>query len=179
MLSKTFDAGTRVLRPAWRFLKRAIIASRRSLQGIVAVLVVCLPVLAVEAPHDFACMDCHMSHDVFGNQMGNTAGNANLCLSCHSPGASANRSSFTASDQAEPWPEYGTNNPGRGTSHRWDSQAPGRIAALGSAPSRALLLEGTYTGRYARAYLLEVTSPGSVGTARFNWWSEAPSRRGR
>lgn len=73
---------------------------------------------ATDAPHDAAtlgngCDDCHMLHNSPGDALTKTAGNANLCMSCHNAVGVASSAPFSSVDQALP----GTS----GSSHRWDA----------------------------------------------------------
>lgn len=74
---------------------------------------------AADAPHDessatpISCDSCHILHKATGAGLTNTAGNANLCASCHSARGPA--FVMPESDQAVPG--------GSGTSHRFDTAA--------------------------------------------------------
>src|SRR6266702_3414279 len=71
------------------------------------------PALAVSAPHNYQCIQCHVSHNKLGDQALN-----NVCLTCHnySGGARAQSYPFATGDAANPF------NPTPGamqSSHNW------------------------------------------------------------
>ncbi|MBI5494964.1 MAG: hypothetical protein HY904_08035 [Deltaproteobacteria bacterium] len=86
---------------------------------------------ATDAPHDFAtlangCNDCHQVHNAPGLNLTKTAGNANLCMSCHASGQMASTLPFSSADQAVPRTS--------GSSHRWDANVV-NVAAGATAPT--------------------------------------------
>ncbi len=133
---------------------------------------------AQDAPHSElpypSCAACHINHPLFGNQIYSRAGNANACLACHQFGGSASREALAEGQQAALGAVAPAQPPARGNSHRWDAGPAGRIEALGEAPSDAVAAAGRYTGRYAAAYTVTITSPGNSGVARFDWIGSAP-----
>jgi predicted CXXCH cytochrome family protein len=126
-----------------------------------------------DQPHsrtqNLTCLTCHLSHELFGNQIGSTAGNANLCLSCHQTGAAASRQALAEYQQAQLGPDAAGQPPATGRSHRWDARVSGRVEALSGATAEALATGGSFTGRHAVSYTVTIASPGRTGTARFNW----------
>ncbi len=121
-----------------------LLRRRRRSAAVVAVAAAMLvggQASALDPPHDGAasrvangCVDCHIGHKAPGMQLTTTAGNATLCISCHtSHGAFA----WSSSDQATPG--------AMGASHHWDSAAAnGRWGAgLPAAAEMAKRLEGT------------------------------------
>ena len=80
------------------------------------------PVWAVDPPHsgpktpqDF-CRACHVVHGAPGASLTSVAGNANLCISCHTIGGTASNKPFSGTMQAVPGVS--------GSSHRWDGGMP-------------------------------------------------------
>jgi predicted CXXCH cytochrome family protein len=133
--------------------------------------------LALDAPHGAAqglnCMACHLNHELFGNQIGSTAGNANACLSCHQTGGLASRAALADRQQAK-LPPAAAGQSAAGTSHRWDAGPSGRVESLSGAPPDAVAPGGVYTGRYAAGYTITITSAGNSGAARFDWTGVGP-----
>ena len=76
---------------------------------------------ASDAPHNFTCNSCHITHTSPGLTLTSVQGNANLCMSCHNPVGSASVKPFSVSDKAVP----GTS----GTSHAWDVPAVNALYA--------------------------------------------------
>lgn len=126
----------------------------------------------MDTPHTAACMDCHIDHNLFGNQVGDVSGNANTCQSCHQPGGVAHSKVLTESEQAEPG--LPGQSAGHGTSHRWDSSSSGRVINVGVTPAGGLTVSGVYTGRYAKTYTVTVYTSGDLGTALFSWVATSP-----
>ncbi|MBI5513368.1 MAG: cytochrome c3 family protein [Deltaproteobacteria bacterium] len=97
---------------------------RARVLGLVALLA--SPALAADAPHDessspaIICSSCHVLHKSSGGSLTTTAGNANLCASCHN----SRGPSFVLPDSVQADPGAS------GTSHRWD--APAVNAAMGA-----------------------------------------------
>lgn len=154
----------------------------RTTAFVPAAVILLLTVAAVWAqedqPHSRAqnltCMTCHLSHEVFGNQIGSTAGNANLCLSCHQTGGLASKAALAEHQQAKLGPDAAAQPLPTGTSHRWDAGVSGRVESLSGVAETAIEPAGSYTGRYAASYTITITSSGNVGTARFNWAGTGP-----
>jgi predicted CXXCH cytochrome family protein len=94
-----------------------------------------LAAIATDAPHDaswsgvggaVSCQSCHIAHHAADGTLTRTAGNFNLCQSCH-----LNLSSF-----GYPWSAGHQAAPGTGgRSHRWDAAATNRGATAPSATS--------------------------------------------
>lgn len=145
-------------------------------------LVFLVPFLAwaVDPPHDWptaglTCTDCHTPHTAPGGTLTSTAGNANLCLSCHVIGGLANSHPFYLTDQAYPWPGLRSGQTPSGTSHRWDSSAVGHVKPGTTNTSTGTVVSGgTYTGRYPKTYTISITQSGDVGAARFSWSATSP-----
>ncbi len=76
---------------------------------------------ASDAPHNFTCNSCHITHTSPGLTLTSVQGNANLCMSCHNSAGSASAKPFSVSDKAKP----GTS----GTSHAWDVPAVNALYA--------------------------------------------------
>lgn len=127
---------------------------RRALFGALLVAgfgLVMLPQVAnaVESPHGpvaltNACGDCHIGHDSLGDALTTTAGNANLCMSCHSdpkwqnaPWTRSSAIQWLAADQADPTANVGS-------SHSWSADATfGRFGTSAPTnPQMAIRLEG-------------------------------------
>lgn len=138
-----------------------------------------IPAFAIDPPHVTTnlCNSCHMSHLNPGGNLTTVAGNANLCISCHQPGGTASSHPFANSDQALPWSGLPAGTGASGTAHRWDANAAGHVLFLGGAttPSAGILMPtGVFTGAYAKTYTITINTPGSAGTARFNWAATTP-----
>jgi predicted CXXCH cytochrome family protein len=79
-------------------------------------------VYALDPPHNetaiplIECDSCHIGHTAPGTGLTTTAGNANLCQSCHVSGGQASALPLLSSEQAVP----GTS----GVHHRWDAVTP-------------------------------------------------------
>ncbi len=136
-------------------------------------------VLAIDPPHQTAavCGACHFPHFAAGADLTTVAGNANLCISCHSAGGTASGKAFVAADQALPWPGLPGGTNAAGSSHRWDASAAGHLQFLGGAvtPSTGVIIPtGVYTGVYPKTYTIQIATAGAVGTARFNWTATTP-----
>lgn len=136
-------------------------------------------VRGIDAPHKTAnvCADCHLAHFATGAELTTVAGNANLCMSCHTTGGTASGKAFVAGDQALPWPGLATGTSPAGTSHRWDANAAGHLQYLGGAvtPSTGTVVPtGAYTGAYPKTYTITIAASGAVGAATFNWTATTP-----
>jgi predicted CXXCH cytochrome family protein len=133
---------------------------------------------AQDAPHSttegLTCVSCHLDHEQFGNQIGSTVGNPNVCLSCHQVGGLASSHALAASQQSKLRPAAAGQPPATGNSHRWDSRLSGHVEALSAAPSGALVPNGTFTGRYAMSYTVTITAGGRSGSAQFAWTATGP-----
>ncbi|NOZ34319.1 MAG: hypothetical protein GXO80_03355 [Chlorobi bacterium] len=68
-----------------------------------------------DAPHNFTCNACHITHNSQGISLTSVHGNANLCMSCHNPVGIANAKPFSNADKATPGFS--------GNSHAWDVPA--------------------------------------------------------
>ncbi|HVN84677.1 MAG TPA: hypothetical protein VMW17_07520 [Candidatus Binatia bacterium] len=126
---------------------------------------------AVDPPHDPSrsvnCANCHITHHAAGGAITTVAGNANLCMSCHTIGGSASSLPFADTDEAIP----GVG----GTSHRWDSSAAGWVKRNPANTSTGTVRTGgSFSGRYRKTYTLTITSPGNVATALFSWNTSQP-----
>ncbi len=147
--------------------------------SIVSVLVLALGwgVVAIapaqDAPHGnqqgLSCLSCHLKHDRFGNQINSTAGNANVCLSCHQIGGPGTAVALADRQQARLGADAAGQPKPEGNSHRWDTSPAGRVESLAGAPVGAIETSGVYSGRYAVSYTITITTPGDAGTARFSW----------
>ena len=132
-----------------------------------------------DQPHsrvnNLTCMSCHLDQDIFGHQITTSAGNANLCQSCHQSGGLASKVPLAESQQARPRPDVVTQWSPTGTSHRWDAAVSGRVESVNATPNNAILTGGTYTGPYAVTYTITISSAGDAGTARFGWTGSGPN----
>lgn len=141
-------------------------------------LISALTAPAQDAPHGLlqglSCMSCHLKHELFGNQIGSKAGNANVCLSCHQVGGLASGAALADRQQAKLGADAAGQPKPEGSSHRWDTSPSGRVESLSGAPSSAVEANGVYTGRYAASYTVTITTAGDAGTARFNWTGAGP-----
>lgn len=134
---------------------------------------------ATDPPHNavssIKCTSCHQLHKAPGGTITRVKGNANLCMSCHTIGGTASAHSFSVGDQGMPAPGLPAGVSAAGTSHRWDSGASGRVAAVAPNTSTGTVESaGAYTGVYAKAYTITITTPGIVGVARFGWTATSP-----
>lgn len=90
--------------------------------GLAILLLTSASAYALDPPHGLAaipvieCDSCHIGHTAPGAALTTTAGNANLCLSCHVSGGQASAIPLLSSEQAVP----GTS----GVHHRWDAVTP-------------------------------------------------------
>lgn len=106
------------------------------------------------------CKACHITHHAPGMAITDIAGNPNLCMSCHTGGASAAGFPFDDTQQAKPDVS--------GTSHRWDSGASGWVQAdAANSSTGTVTSSGAYTGMYAKTYTITMGS-GSPPTT-FTW----------
>ena len=155
--------------------------SRRAL-GLLALLLAALGLLppgalAFDLPHTNSianCGDCHLLHRAPGVTLTSKAGNANLCLSCHTAGKVAAGQDFADSDQALPGLGLPAGIPAGGTSHRWDSSVAGHAVFLGGTSTGTVEPGGAFTGAYAKTYTITITNAGNSGAARFNWVATSP-----
>jgi len=90
---------------------------RRAVIGLmmVSMLATAGVALAVDPPHWYFGMDCascHTGHNAAGGNLTVSAGNVNLCQSCHNPSGLASALPINSSDRAVPGQA--------GTSHRFD-----------------------------------------------------------
>jgi predicted CXXCH cytochrome family protein len=91
---------------------------------------------ALDPPHDNAtlgdaCRSCHIVHQSAGVGLMSVAGNANLCMSCHTSTGVASDFPFATIDQAVPGDA--------GSSHRWDAPAVNAARGAGLPSSPAML----------------------------------------
>ncbi len=118
--------------------------------------------LAIDPPHTNDCSACHILHNAPGAAITNVAGNANLCITCHTGGGLAAAYPFADVDQAVPGVS--------GTSHRWDSGPSGYTEAdLANTSPGSVLSGGAYTGRVPTTYTITISAAGDAGVARFDW----------
>ncbi|MBI5494963.1 MAG: CxxxxCH/CxxCH domain-containing protein [Deltaproteobacteria bacterium] len=124
------------------------LARRRRAAGLIALGLVLLPraSLALDAPHDTsrlptACAQCHTPHNAPGAAITTTAGNSNLCLTCHATMA-LTTPSWAGTDQAIP----GTS----GSSHRWDALMVNATYNAAAPTDAEMLLRTEGTGATAR-----------------------------
>ena len=135
--------------------------------------------LASDPPHDASktiqCKSCHTLHNAPGATLTAVAGNANLCLSCHSSTGTASAKLFVPLDQAVASPGLPAGTAASGTSHRWDSGPAGRAVkgTPNTSPGTVTPL-GVFTGVYAKTYTLTITLAGNVGAAQFSWIATTP-----
>lgn len=138
--------------------------------------------LAIDPPHltNDVCGVCHIPHNAPGGTITAVAGNANLCMSCHTVGGTASSNAFSTANQALPFPGLLPGQAPAGTSHRWDAGPAGHVTVLGTnaTSTGTLLTGGAFTGVYAKVYLLTITNAGSAGAARFNWTATSPGGAG-
>lgn len=163
-------------KPSRRFESQPTSPARRAIRGLLIIGLIMGFVITkawgMDAPHTATCWDCHNTQVKFGNQFGDSFGNANLCASCHQPGGVAHAKSLVESEQAEP--RTSGNSAAHGTSHRWDSTLAGRVVALGDTPKDSLVTSGLYAGRYAKTYTITINTAGEVGSALFSWTASVP-----
>jgi len=154
---------------------------RRALAtGLVATALLGAPSVssALDPPHDasrsIVCGTCHITHDAAGGTITTVAGNANLCLSCHTAGGQASAKPLATASQALPYPGLPAGVSPSGTSHRWDSGASGHVTFGGGTSTGRVQSGGAFVGPYAKTYTLTISTAGDVGTARFNWTAATP-----
>ena len=100
--------------------------------GTVAlVLLMSTAALAVIAPHNFNCTECHVVHRSLGVKDTN-----NVCISCHYQGSVLTVHQFKPTDLANPFGTTAmgiyTSGTGKHSSHNW--AAPDQIPAAGATP---------------------------------------------
>jgi predicted CXXCH cytochrome family protein len=117
------------------------------------------------------CNACHKLHNSPGGTLTIAAGNANLCITCHTAGGLAAAKPFASSNQVLPAKGLPAGETNAGTSHRWDSSAAGSIHFVGGAQTStgSIRPSGTYTGAYATTIEIRISTAGAVGVARFDW----------
>ena len=129
--------------------------------------------LASDPPHaagagNIQCVSCHKLHGALGGTLTSVKGNSNLCLSCHVSGGLATNKALLASDQAIPAGLVGAT--ASGTSHRWDSGPQGRLTkGTPNTSTGTIKPSGAYTGAYTATVELKISTPGAVGTAKYDW----------
>jgi predicted CXXCH cytochrome family protein len=122
-----------------------------------------------------SCANCHLPHRAPGGSLLSVAGNANLCQSCHVAGGQAASLALPNSEQARPWPGLPADIPAQGTSHRWDSGPAGHVMpGFTNTSTGAVSTRGSYTGVYAKTYIITITLGGESGVARFDWTATLP-----
>jgi len=96
--------------------------ARLGLLAVCVSLAASLPCLALDPPHasirSIDCASCHITHNAPGGAITTIAGNANLCLSCHTPGGQASAKSLAPADQALPGPGLPAGQSPSDTTHR-------------------------------------------------------------
>lgn len=144
----------------------------KSLLLLLVALSCAVPVASwgLDPPHDGSemidCTTCHITHHAVGGAITNVAGNPNLCMSCHTQGGRASSMSFADTDEAIPG--------SGGNSHRWDSGASGWVKRDPANTSPGTVQSGgSFSGDYAKSYVIRVTTAGDAGTARFDWRTTA------
>ncbi|HEX9046879.1 MAG TPA: cytochrome c3 family protein, partial [Verrucomicrobiae bacterium] len=148
--------------------------------AVLLAAIICAPsARAIDPPHQTPsmCGACHFPHAAPGADLTTVAGDANLCMSCHTAGGSASAHIFASADQALPWPGLGAGISPGGNSHRWDSGAAGHLQFLGGAatPSTGAIIPlGAYTNVYPKTYAIQIAASGVVGAATFNWSATSP-----
>ena len=133
--------------------------------------------LASDPPHNgiVQCKSCHTLHNAPGAALTAVAGNANLCLSCHTPGGTASAKPFAPLDQAVASPGLPAGTPASGNSHRWDAGPAGRaVKGTPNTSTGTITPLGAFTGAYAKTYTLTITTAGNVGAAQFSWTATSP-----
>ncbi len=133
--------------------------------------------LASDPPHNgiVQCKSCHTLHGAPGATLTAVAGNANLCLSCHTPGGTASAKPFAPLDQAVASPGLPAGTPASGNSHRWDAGPAGRaVKGTPNTSTGTITPLGAFTGAYAKTYTLTITTAGNVGAAQFSWTATSP-----
>ncbi len=130
------------------------------------------PLAAVDPPHQFAqvCDSCHQPHTAPGGSLTTVEGNFNLCISCHVTGGQASGKPFAITDQALPGPGLPPGFNPTGNSHRWDSSSAGHTEPDSANNSPGFVRSGgSFTGRFAKTYILTITTPGDTGDAAFSF----------
>ncbi len=97
-------------------------------------------VSALDDPHNFTCVTCHEGHTQPSGDLMSATGNANLCMSCHSPGGQASELPFSHLDRGDP---DGTQS---GSSHAWQV-APDNTAAGAEVPGSPTLFNAMRDGQ--------------------------------
>ena len=146
-------------------------------------LVLCLglfpsaSLLASDPPHNgiVQCKSCHTLHNAPGAVLTAVAGNANLCMSCHTPGGTASAKPFAPLDQAVASPGLPAGTSASGNSHRWDAGPAGRaVKGTPNTSTGTITPLGAFTGVYAKTYTITITTAGNVGAAQFSWTATSP-----
>lgn len=70
---------------------------------------------AFDPPHGSNCANCHTAHGQAAGAIDTASGNANLCLSCHSPAGTAADLALGWGDRADPFEAH------TGASHSWQT----------------------------------------------------------
>ena len=136
------------------------------------------PLFAMDPPHNISvansygtlnyCSACHKLHGGLGGTLTTVSGNSNLCQSCHVSGGTATNKAMPNSSMAVPAGLVGST--AGGSSHRWDSGPQGRLIKGTPNTSTGIIKpSGAYTGAYASTILIQITTAGATGLAKFNW----------
>ena len=101
------------------------------LGALALLLLITTSALAIDAPHNYNCTVCHVTHRNLG-----TNGTNNICFACHNMGNPVTVHQFQPTDLANPFgtTAMGTYTSGKGkhTSHNWS--APDQLPAAGATP---------------------------------------------
>ncbi|WP_257308236.1 cytochrome c3 family protein [Geothrix fuzhouensis] len=164
---------------------------RSTFLALLAVLLTPAALRASDPPHNgtnnIQCLSCHKLHNAPGGTLTTAAGNANLCMTCHTTGslgvgtppstAVGAPYSFTPNDQAVPGRGMPAGVAASGTSHRWNAGPSGRISVPSgktNSSTGSLTPTGSFTGPYAKTYLITITAPGTASSATFQYQTSDP-----
>ncbi len=116
----------RMLRTMLNFMMlfRSVTMKRRfayTLGAVALVLLATTAALAIDAPHNYSCTYCHVTHRTLG-----TKGLNNICFDCHNMNNPATVHQFQQTDLANPFGStamgiYTGNQTGKHTSHNWSA----------------------------------------------------------
>ncbi|GFE56445.1 CxxxxCH/CxxCH domain-containing protein [Geobacter sp. AOG1] len=136
-----------------------------TLGAVALVLLATTAALAIDAPHNYNCTVCHVTHRNLG-----TKGTNNICFACHNQSNPQTVHKFQQTDLANPYgtTAMGTYTSGKGkqTSHNW--AAPDRVPAAAATPPTNLNMNTpssiTGTVSCARCHSIHVGYADYTGT---------------
>jgi predicted CXXCH cytochrome family protein len=120
---------------------------------------------ALDPPHNgsavppITCNNCHVGHNAAGANLTSTAGNANLCFSCHVDGGQASAKVLHSNEQAV----AGVS----GVHHRWDATTPVPTdPAMANRLESGKLMCSTCHNQHSQTNIpFDPAAPGTAGQA--------------